>query len=87
MKSKIISGIIALTYLIGAYLGDGGGTALKVGMFLILPLTCIWFSEEMGNYGTGWPGMRSASSPSPALWCRSTVTSYENRIVSPVSMW
>ncbi|MBI3987357.1 MAG: hypothetical protein HY343_10575 [Lentisphaerae bacterium] len=38
MKSKVLSGVIALAYLVGAYCGDGGGTAFKVGMFLILPL-------------------------------------------------
>jgi hypothetical protein len=50
MKSRIISSIIALIYLIGAHFGDGGETGFKVGMFLLLPLACIWFSEEMGNY-------------------------------------
>jgi hypothetical protein len=50
MKSRIISGVIALIYLVVAYLGDGGEAAFKVGIFLVLPLACIWFGEEMGNY-------------------------------------
>ncbi len=50
MKSKIISGVIALTYLIGAYCFAGGETAFKAGISLILPLGCIWFSEEIGNF-------------------------------------
>ena len=50
MKSKIISGIIALIYLIGAYRGAGGETAFKAGIALILPLACIWFSEELGDF-------------------------------------
>lgn len=50
MKSRIISGVVALIYLVGAYLEAGGETAFKGGIFLILPLTCIWFSEEMGSY-------------------------------------
>jgi len=50
MKSRIISGFIGVIYVIGAALGASGETAFKAGIFLILPLTCIWFSEEMGNY-------------------------------------
>ena len=50
MKSRIISGVIAIIYLIGAYRGAGGETAFKAGISLILPLACIWFSEEIGNY-------------------------------------
>ncbi len=50
MKSRIISGVIGLIYLISTSLSAGCETAFKVGIFLILPLSCIWFSEEMGNY-------------------------------------
>ena len=50
MKSRIISSGIALVYLVVASVGGGGVAALKVAIFLILPLACIWFSEPMGNY-------------------------------------
>ena len=50
MKSRILSGIIAAAYLVGVYLSADGATTFKVGLFLILPLACIWFSEAMGGY-------------------------------------
>ncbi|MGQ9663575.1 MAG: hypothetical protein ACUVWX_14785 [Kiritimatiellia bacterium] len=50
MKSRILSGIIALAYLVGAYFAADAQTMWKVGLFLILPLACIWFSDAMGGY-------------------------------------
>jgi hypothetical protein len=50
MKSKILSGLIALVYLVAAYLGSDAVTTFKLGIFLILPLSCIWFSDAMGGY-------------------------------------
>jgi hypothetical protein len=50
MKSKIISGIIATAYLIIAFAAGGGELALRLFIFLLLPLACIWFSEAMGGY-------------------------------------
>ncbi len=50
MIGKITSLVIALAYLFAAYFGSSGETAFKVGMFLLLPLACIWFSEAMGSY-------------------------------------
>ncbi len=55
MKSKIISGTIAVVYLIIAYAMGGGEFAFRLLLFLILSLACIWFSEEMGGY-TGFIG-------------------------------
>ena len=58
MTSRIISGIIAVGYLVAAYLAEGGAGTLRLAGYLILPLACIWFSEAMGDYvgassGTG----------------------------------
>lgn len=50
MKSRVISGIIAVVYLLGAYLGGGGKSLLQTMGFLVLPIACIWYSEEMGGY-------------------------------------
>lgn len=50
MNSRLISGIIAIAYLVAAYLTADGETTFKVGLFLILPLACIWFGEAMGGY-------------------------------------
>lgn len=47
--SRVMSGLIALTYLSTAYYMEGSEAAFKTGMFLILPMACIWFSESMGS--------------------------------------
>jgi len=51
--NRVVSGLIALTYLGGAYYMGGSEAAFKTGMFLILPMACIWFSEGMGSSGGG----------------------------------
>jgi len=50
MIGKSISLLVAIAYLTTAYLHSGGEAAFKVGMFLILPLACIWFSDAMGSF-------------------------------------
>ena len=50
MISRILSGLIAATYLVVAYMSGDVETACKVGLFLILPPACIWFSDAMGGY-------------------------------------
>jgi len=64
MIGRLISLVIAAVYLIAAYFGSGGETAFRMGMFLILPLACIWFSEAMGAYtgvGFGRGGLTSTT--------------------------
>ena len=50
MKRRILSGIIAVLYLLIAYYSGGSGGAVKCAAYLVLPLACIWYSEAMGNY-------------------------------------
>lgn len=50
MIKRILSGLVAIIYLIVAYAAAGSGGAIKCGLFLILPMACIWFSEEMGSF-------------------------------------
>ena len=55
-KSRFLSLIVALGYLIAAYFGGGWELVWRAAIFLILPLACIWFGDEMGSYtgiGTG----------------------------------
>ncbi|HBA85273.1 MAG TPA: hypothetical protein DCZ95_14390 [Verrucomicrobia bacterium] len=64
MNSRIISGIIALAYIALGYFADGGETAFRIGMALILPMACIWFSDAMGSYtgvGLGKGAITSAT--------------------------
>ena len=54
--NRILSGILAIIYLgVSGYFG-GGGAALKVAAGLTLPLTCIWFGDELGSYVGGMRG-------------------------------
>jgi hypothetical protein len=55
MIGRSLSILIAAAYLVATYLTSDAATAFRVGLFLILPLACIWFSEAIGDY-TG-PGM------------------------------
>jgi len=65
MKSKILSGIIALAYLVGTYIATDADTMWKVGLFLILPLACIWFSDAMGGYTGVGMGRGAITSTTP----------------------
>ena len=53
--NRVLSGLVALSYIVIATISVGAEGAFKVGIFVIFPLFCIWFSEAMGGY-TG-PGM------------------------------
>lgn len=50
MISRIVSGAIAIAYVVMVYRTGGGEDALELTIFLVLPLACIWYSEEMGSY-------------------------------------
>ena len=64
MVSRILSAAIAVVYLTMACFTGGGEAALKCALFLILPLACIWFSEEMGLF-TGVMRGQSITAPTP----------------------
>jgi len=48
--NRIISGLVAVIYLAIAFAHGGMEPSFKLGLFLILPLTCIWFADAMGGY-------------------------------------
>ncbi len=63
----MLSGALAVCYVIAAIFIGGAETAFKVGLFLILPIACIWFSESMGSYvGPVWPA--AITHPTPAVF-------------------
>ena len=64
MKSRLISGAVAILYLIGAYCGGGGKGLLQMTGFLVLPMACIWYSDEMGDF-TGNTGKGFITSTTP----------------------
>ena len=62
--NRILSGLLAVVYIVAALFMAGGEGAFKVAMFTIMPLACIWFSEAMGGYtGPTWngPGISDSS--------------------------
>jgi hypothetical protein len=64
--NRILSGLLAVIYIVMAFAGGGGETGLKVVAFVILPLACIWFGDEMGGYiGPTWGA--GITAPSPGL--------------------
>ncbi len=56
-----------MTYLVFAFAHGGGEPALKLCLFLVLPMFCIWFSDAMGRYEGLSLQMISISSSPAAL--------------------
>jgi hypothetical protein len=54
--NRTASAILAIAYIIIAIIAHRPGLAIETGVFVILPLACIWFSEAMGRY-TGLGGL------------------------------
>ena len=50
MAGRITSLIIAIVYLIAAFLGKGFEGILTTSIFLLLPMACIWFPDELGSF-------------------------------------
>jgi hypothetical protein len=61
-----LSLIVAGVYLTAAYGHGGGATLLRVAMFLLLPMGCIWFPEALGEY-TGTIRGQAMTSSTPAF--------------------
>jgi hypothetical protein len=64
--NRILSALVALVYVVGAALAGGAEGGCKMGLVLILPLACIWFSEAMGGY-TGPTTSMPITAPSPGI--------------------
>jgi len=62
--NRILSGLLAVSYVVLASCVAGAKGAFILTLFAILPLACIWFSEAMGGYiGPVWRGSITHSSP------------------------
>lgn len=48
--NRILSGILGLAYLCGAYFVGDAVTVLQFATGLIFPLACIWYGDELGSY-------------------------------------
>jgi hypothetical protein len=60
--NRIISLLIALIYVICAYLSEGGQTALITAGVMVFVLVLIWFSDALGGF-TGYIGWDSPPIP------------------------
>lgn len=68
--NRILSALVALTWLVLAILG-GGAEALTKQFFAMVPaLACIWFPEALGNLGAWSTGPLSGYRSSPAAAVR-----------------
>jgi len=61
---KILFGLVAAGYLVSAFSLLGPGAGSRVLIFLLLPMSCIWFSEELGEFTGHW-GMDHIDKKSP----------------------
>jgi len=64
-----LSLIIALIYLLISTFAGGIGGILRVFAFLVIPMACIWFGDEMGDY-VGYLGSQSITSKTPGFMVR-----------------
>jgi hypothetical protein len=62
--NRVLSAAVAAAYLIAGYVGGGPPLLIKWVLYLLLPLACIWFGEELGAYKGSW-GAQSINSESP----------------------
>jgi hypothetical protein len=62
--NRLFSICVALGYLGLAYFAYGWELVWRVGIFLVLPMACIWFGDEMGSY-TGLTGRGAITGTTP----------------------
>jgi hypothetical protein len=62
--SRILSLVIAAGYMLAATLSLGGEGLLRTALFLVFPLSGIWFSAQLGAY-TGGMGRHVITQKSP----------------------
>jgi hypothetical protein len=66
--NRILSGLLAALYVVGAYVAAGGEGAAKTVLCVIFPLACIWFGDEMGGYiGPTSSGAITSPTPGPLV--------------------
>ena len=49
-RDASVSGLVAVAYVVAAYVASGAESAFKIALCTILPLACIWFADAMGGY-------------------------------------
>ncbi|MCD4708539.1 MAG: hypothetical protein K8S62_12475 [Candidatus Sabulitectum sp.] len=62
--SRLLSLVVAIGYLVGTIIESGLVAMFLVALFLLLPLSFIWFGDAMGGY-TGFAGKGYINKTSP----------------------
>lgn len=65
---RILSGLLAATYVVLTYDSGGAGRAMMTLARCLMPLACIWWPEELGQYVGTIRGQ--AMEPTPARLVR-----------------
>ena len=65
--NRILSAIVAISYVIFALVTSDTEQAFMVSLFVLFPLACIWFGDAMGGF-TGPAGTIGITGSSPGLF-------------------
>ena len=57
--NRLTSLLVAIAILTIFSMGGGGEAFLRMAIYLMLPMACIWFSEAMGSIANGTFGVFS----------------------------
>jgi len=60
--------LFCLAYLVGSLVWGGSHDWLLLLAYLIMPMACIWFSEELGGFTGIGPHGIYISSPTPGIF-------------------
>ena len=66
---RFLSGLVGVISLLISYTDEGIEETLSVMMWLVLPLTCIWFGDLLGDY-TGMARLHLITCKSPGWLVR-----------------
>lgn len=67
--NRILSGLLAGAYIVIAFIAGGMEASIKTLIAVLLPLVCIWFGDEMGQY-SGTIRLQAMTSPTPGCLVR-----------------
>jgi len=66
INSRLLSLLVVLTYVALVFTYGESGWLIRLVLFLIVPMVCIWFPEAMGSYmgyGLATVGVTEESPP------------------------
>jgi hypothetical protein len=48
--SRVLSGIVVLLYMVVAYVARDGEESVRMFVFCVCPMFCVWFPDAMGQH-------------------------------------